>query len=148
MSNILRQHNLITHSPDETIVLGAKLAKELKPGSIICLFGDLGAGKTTLVKGFAKGLRLKADDVHSPTFTLLNIYEGKGRRTLYHFDLYRLAESSEIELLGYEEFLYGQGLSVIEWPERLGQLMPKEYIRIELSHRAEFERGISIKEVK
>ncbi|MBF0484486.1 MAG: tRNA (adenosine(37)-N6)-threonylcarbamoyltransferase complex ATPase subunit type 1 TsaE [Candidatus Omnitrophica bacterium] len=128
------------------MALGADLAKKIKPGTIICLYGDLGAGKTTLVRGLAKGLRLKIDEVHSPTFTLLNIYESKGRRSLYHFDLYRLAKPEEIELLGYEEFLYGNAITVIEWPDRLGELLPKKYLKIELLHSAETEREIVIKE--
>ena len=124
----------------DTVDLGRTMAKHLKPGDIVCLFGELGSGKTTLVKGIAKGLNINSVKVSSPTFVLLNIYEG--RLPLYHFDLYRMDNRAEISTIGYEEFFYGKGISFIEWPERLGELLPKEYLAIRLSHRGETERAI------
>ena len=124
----------------DTIDFGWKIAKHLKPGDIICLFGELGSGKTTLVKGIAKGLNIDSVKVSSPTFVLLNIYEG--RLPLYHFDLYRMDNLAEISTIGYEEFLYGNGVSLIEWPDRLGELLPKEYLALRLFHQGETGRLI------
>ena len=124
------------------MAFGEKLARRLKPGDILCLKGDLGTGKTTLVKGLAKGLGLKSTQVNSPTFVLMNIYEGK--TDLYHFDLYRLEEVNQITVMGWEEFFYGDGVSVIEWAQRLGGLMPSEYLDIQLKHKGENVRELSI----
>lgn len=129
-----------TDSPQQTIRQGKHLAHFLRPGDIVCLFGDLGSGKTTFVKGLAEGLRIKKARVVSPTFVLMNIYEGK--LPLYHFDFYRLNEVSEIALLGYEEFLYGQGISVIEWAERFKDLMPRENVSIYFVHKGAHEREL------
>jgi tRNA threonylcarbamoyladenosine biosynthesis protein TsaE len=133
---------LITRNANQTKEFGKVVAGLLKVGDIICLSGDLGAGKTTLVKGLASGLRIKEDHVNSPTFVLLNIYEGK--LPLFHFDLYRMNSTAEILEIGYEEFFYGQGVAVIEWAERLDDLMPKEYLSIELIHKGEDTRDIVI----
>lgn len=129
-----------TESREATMKLGQRLAAQLKPGSIICLFGELGSGKTTFVKGMAKGLRISPVKVHSPTFVLMNIYEGK--LPLYHFDFYRLEDVREIEKIGYEEFLFGEGVAVVEWPQRMGSLLPEEYVKIELKIRGENSRTI------
>ena len=122
--------------------LGERLAKYLRRGDILCLEGELGSGKTTLIKGIAKGLRIAPEKVNSPTFVLMNAYHGL--LPLYHFDLYRLENTGEIGAIGYEEFLYGDGVSVIEWAERLGALTPKEYLRIKLAHKGEDQRLIKI----
>ena len=129
---------VVTKNAEETQALAARLAKILKPNAVLCLFGDLGTGKTTFVKGIAEGLKIKKDDVHSPTFVLMNIYEGK--LPLFHFDLYRLDNAHEIEVIGYEEFLYGDGVSVIEWAEKMGDLLPKERLDIRLDHLKEGRR--------
>ena len=137
--------NVLSKSTDQTLELGEKLAKHLRKGDIVCLEGDLGSGKTTLIKGIAKGLHIAPEKVNSPTFVLMNAYHG--RLPLYHFDLYRLEAVHEISSIGYEEFLYGDGVAVIEWAERLGQLMPKEYLRVELKHKGENERAIKLSAV-
>jgi len=137
---------LITHSAEETSAIGKQLARGLEPGDIVCLFGDLGAGKTTMIKGIAEGLAIKSDYVHSPTFTLLNLYE-HGRLPLYHFDLYRIEDPEELFDIGYEEFLYGSGISVIEWSERFGHLLPKERLEIHLRHKGDDRREIRVKAV-
>ncbi len=111
--------------------IASRLAKRLKPGDIVCLFGDLGSGKTVFTKGLAKGLGISPRVVSSPTYVLLNIYE-KGRIPLYHFDLYRLDKTEELFLLGFEEFLYGEGVSAIEWAEKLGPVSPEEYLGVQL----------------
>ena len=122
--------------------LGKKLAKRLKGGDILCLFGDLGSGKTTMIKGVAEGLKINPKKVNSPTFVLMNIYEG--RLPLFHFDLYRLEDIEGISSIGYDEFLYGDGVSVIEWADRLGEFLPEEYLKVELKHKKLDERVIRL----
>ena len=134
--------NIISTSDLQTQKIGQSISKYLSSGDIVCLWGDLGAGKTTFVKGLAKGLKVKKDHVNSPTFVFMNIYEGK--LPLYHFDLYRVEHISALTTLGYEEFLYGDGITVIEWPERMEKLIPKEYLKIELTHQDLNTRRISI----
>jgi tRNA threonylcarbamoyladenosine biosynthesis protein TsaE len=107
----------ISHSPAETESLGERWGRAAQPGLVIGLSGDLGAGKTQLVKGLARGLGITAR-VHSPTFTLVNEYGG-GRRRLFHLDLYRLETRGQIVSAGLEEFLQPDGVAVIEWAERL-----------------------------
>ncbi len=130
---------------EETLAFGQKLAQYFKAGDIICLFGELGSGKTTLAKGIAQGLKVNPTKVNSPTFVLMNEYHG--RLPLFHFDFYRLEEQKEISLIGCEEFFYGPGVSVIEWPERLGELLPKECLHIQLSVKGETLRAFTIKAV-
>lgn len=129
-------------SPQDTLKFGNKLAKLLKAGDILCLFGELGSGKTTLTKGIAAGLGVKQDIVNSPSFTLLQQY--KGRMPIYHFDLYRLDCTKEILNLGYEEFLYGQGVAVVEWADKLGMLLPKDYVGLKLLYEKSGARTIEI----
>ena len=111
--------------------LGAALARVAEPGDIITLAGTLGAGKTALTQAIGRGLGLDPTIyITSPTFGLLHEY--KARIPLYHFDFYRLGSEEEIDALGFHEYFYGRGLTVIEWPERLGSLMPAERLHIEL----------------
>ena len=133
---------ILSQSREETIAFGQKLAKHLKPGDIICLIGDLGSGKTTLVKGIAQGLGLNPSQINSPTFVLMNAYKGKW--PLYHFDLYRLQKAKEVLPLDYEEYFYGDGIAVVEWAERLGPLLPKECLKVELSYQDEEKRLIKL----
>lgn len=132
---------IISGSFKETIKIGKAIAKHLKPQDIICLSGELGSGKTVLAKGIAAGLGIEAFNVTSSSFILIREHL-KGRLPFYHFDLYRLKAAQDISILGYEEYFYGNGVSVIEWPERLGCLMPKEYLKVELIYRGEFKRGL------
>lgn len=141
----MKSAEILSKSTDQTIQLGEQLAKHLRKGDILCLEGELGSGKTTLIKGIAKGLKIASEKVTSPTFVLMNAYEG--RLPLYHFDLYRLEEIHEISSIGYEDFLYGHGVAVIEWAERLGKLAPKEYLRVELRHKGENERLLKLSAV-
>ena len=124
------------------MALAGRFAKNLKAGDIICLKGELGAGKTTFTKGLAQALRVNAADVNSPTFILMNYYDGK--LPVYHFDFYRLEQLEEIEKIGYEEFLYGDGVTVIEWAERLQHLFPTENLTVHLRYKAEHERTLEI----
>ena len=133
---------VLSHHPDETMKLGASFAQHLKGGEILCLWGDLGTGKTTFIKGIACGLKIDPAKVQSPTFVLMNAYEG--RLPLFHFDFYRIEHEKEILALGFEEYFYGQGVTVVEWAQKLGSLLPREYLRLELSHKTENERLIQI----
>jgi tRNA threonylcarbamoyladenosine biosynthesis protein TsaE len=122
-----------------TLALGRCLGEIACPGEIITLAGTLGAGKTTLTQAIGLGLQVpKSCYITSPTFSILHEYSG--RLPLYHLDLYRLSEETEIEDLGLIEYLYGRGLSVIEWPDRLGSLMPEKRLHIELKILNEITR--------
>jgi tRNA threonylcarbamoyladenosine biosynthesis protein TsaE len=131
--------HFLSKNYDETLAFAAKFSKMLKRGDIVCLFGELGSGKTAFVKGLAQGLKIDPTHVHSPTFTLMNVYEGK--IPLYHFDLYRI-RAVDLFGLGYEEFFYGRGISAVEWSERLEELTPRNFWKVELSHVSEEERDI------
>ncbi|MCL6638486.1 MAG: tRNA (adenosine(37)-N6)-threonylcarbamoyltransferase complex ATPase subunit type 1 TsaE [Firmicutes bacterium] len=118
-----------TYSPEETARLGEALAPFLEPGDLVCLNGDLGAGKTAFARGVARGLGVKGH-VTSPTFTLINEYQG--RLPLYHMDVYRLEDAGEMEDLGYEEYFYGDGVTLIEWAEKVTDVLPEERLEIYL----------------
>lgn len=126
---------------EETVGLGERLAGLFQGGEIICLFGDLGSGKTTFTKGIARGLKIKETAVNSPTFVLMNAY--KGTLALYHFDLYRVEKANDVLGLGYEEFLYGEGVSVVEWAEKLGALFPAKCLEVHFKLVNENERAIT-----
>jgi tRNA threonylcarbamoyladenosine biosynthesis protein TsaE len=128
----------LSHSPEETMRLAQTFAKHLKVGDIVCLEGNLGAGKTTFVKGMASGLRVKPVEVTSPTFVIMNYY--KGKLPIYHFDFYRLENPKELATVNFDEYFFGNGISVVEWPERLGAAMPLEFFEIKLDHQGETER--------
>jgi tRNA threonylcarbamoyladenosine biosynthesis protein TsaE len=131
----------LTKSAEETVALGEKIGAFLVPNDVVGLFGPLGAGKTTLIQGIAKGLAVK-DYVTSPTFIIINEYQG--RFPLYHIDLYRLEENKEVEELGIEEYFYKGGICVIEWAEKLAELLPKHTETIELKIISEKEREICL----
>lgn len=120
-----------TSSEKETFDIGERLGKKALSGSIYCLDGDLGAGKTVFAKGFARGLGID-EPVTSPTFTIVQEYSG-GRLKLYHFDVYRIADPDEMEMIGYEEYFYGDGVCLVEWSELIDELIPDEAVRINIS---------------
>ncbi len=130
---------IISKSVKETIKIGKVIAGNLKSSDIICLFGQLGSGKTVLVKGIAAGLGISRDKVISPTFVLIRQHY-QGKFPLYHFDLYRLDSASSILGLGYEEYFYDDGIAVIEWADRLKYLLPEEFLKVELSIRKNSQR--------
>ena len=136
---------LHTASSEETIRLGKKIGYKLAPGDIITLHGSLGCGKTTIVKGIADSLEID-DEITSPSYTLISEYEG--RLSLYHMDLYRIESIEEFELLGAEELLYGTGVSIIEWAEKIEQLLPDSCISISFDIDADAERDIQIEGIE
>ncbi|MGD8426144.1 MAG: tRNA (adenosine(37)-N6)-threonylcarbamoyltransferase complex ATPase subunit type 1 TsaE [Balneolaceae bacterium] len=117
-------------SPEETIAFGREFAEELLPGDVVCLHGDLGAGKTHFVKGVAEAFGIDRNEVQSPTFTLIHEYDTQ--TPLFHFDCYRMESPKEALEIGAEEYFYGNGVSIIEWPERIASLIPPEAIWISI----------------
>jgi tRNA threonylcarbamoyladenosine biosynthesis protein TsaE len=137
----------ISNSVEETIRIGVKLAKELKKGDVIALIGDLGSGKTILTKGIAEGLGVKNPRyVNSPTFVIIKEY--KGKLPLYHFDLYRLNRSTLLDAESYDEYFYDDGVTVIEWADKIRTLLPEKHIEVKLKTAGEEKRRINIKNVK
>ena len=128
---------------EETFELGRTVAKSLSPNSVLCFYGNLGAGKTTFIKGIASGMGVQQDHVNSPTFQYLNIYSGSSY-SLYHFDLYRLKDSSDFIELGFEEILTQGGISCIEWAERIHAIIPKQAVLISIAHREDGSRKVEI----
>lgn len=126
----------ISHSPEETLQLGKSLSSSLTAGDIVLLFGDLGAGKTHLTQGICYGLELDKDSyIRSPTFTLINEYPG--RLPIYHIDLYRIENQEEIYSLGLEEILFSQGVTIIEWAEKLRSPKNPESLMLNIQDRIE-----------
>jgi tRNA threonylcarbamoyladenosine biosynthesis protein TsaE len=134
-----------THSAEETTEVGRLLAAELKPGSIVLLRGDLGAGKTTMVKGIAEGFQAaKADDVTSPTFTLIHEYRGPAV-TLYHIDLYRIDTQRELDTLALDDLMTPQSILLIEWGEKFERFAKERDVEIAIEHRGAEDRVITVK---
>jgi tRNA threonylcarbamoyladenosine biosynthesis protein TsaE len=130
----------VTHSEAETAAAGARLAESLAAGDVVLLYGDLGAGKTAFTRGLAEGLGVPAEEVSSPTFTLVQEYHGRLR--LYHVDLYRLDER-EADDLGLEELVLGDGVVVIEWADRW-RGRPDDVIEVRLEHLDEDRRRLTL----
>jgi tRNA threonylcarbamoyladenosine biosynthesis protein TsaE len=133
---------IISGSAQETLDIGQLISGQLERGDIICLLGDLGSGKTVLTKGISLGLGVDKDKVTSPTFVILRQHEGKF--PIYHFDLYRLSSPEDILDLGYEEYFFDEGISVIEWADKLGKLLPKEFLKIQMAVTGEKQRKIML----
>ena len=132
---------LLTRGEEETFLVGASLGRWVRPGDVVGLVGDLGSGKTCLTKGIASGLGVpESCCVRSPTFVILNTYPG--RCTLHHMDLYRVRDPLELEDLGWREILYGDGVCVVEWADKMLELLPETHIRVVLSHQGEENRRI------
>ena len=136
---------IVTHSSEETFQAGREFASRLKEGDVLALFGPLGGGKTTFVKGVAAGLKAK-EAVTSPTFVLLNIYSG--RIPIYHYDFYRLEQGAQLEALNLEDYLYGNGICFIEWPELALPLLEQPFYRVRFEISRENERTIEIETPK
>lgn len=131
-----------THSPMETRAYGEKLAQKLHPGDVLLLLGDLGAGKSELTRGLAKGLGID-ETITSPTFTILNVYES-GELPLYHFDWYRLNSVEELWEMGMEEYLGGNGVAVVEWPSQCPEAIPETRLEVNIVPLSETEREITL----
>ena len=132
-----------TGTPEETFDLGFKLGQEAAAGQVYCLEGDLGVGKTVFAQGLAKGLGI-AEAVNSPTFTILRSYE-EGRLPFYHFDVYRIADVEEMDEIGYEDCFYGDGVSLVEWPGRIREIIPENAVWISIVK--DVERGFDYRRI-
>ncbi len=132
----------ITDSEQQTYEFGRQIGADAKPGQIYALSGDLGVGKTVFAKGFAQGLSIE-EAVSSPTFTIMQVYE-EGRLPLYHFDIYRLEEPEEMDEIGYEDYFFGDGVCLVEWADKMPEIMPEEtvWIRIEKDLENGFSRRV------
>lgn len=119
-----------SYGPEETFAFGKELAGQAQPGQVYTLLGDLGVGKTVLTQGFAEGLGI-TEPVSSPTFTILQVYE-EGRMPFYHFDVYRIGDVEEMDEIGYEDCIYGEGVCLIEWANLIEEILPKKYCRIQI----------------
>ena len=124
-----------TGTAEETFALGLQLGQTAQPGQVYCLEGDLGVGKTVFAQGFARGLGIH-DAVNSPTFTIHQSYE-EGRLPFYHFDVYRIADVEEMEQIGYEDCFYGDGVSLVEWPGLIRELLPEDAVWISIEKDGE-----------
>ena len=122
---------IVTNSPEETRAFGSKLAEVLKPGDVILLLGDMGAGKSELSRGIARGLGIDGP-VPSPTFTIMQAYD-MGKYPLYHFDWYRLSSSQELYEMGMDEYLGGDGIALVEWPSQAPDAVPETRLEVTLS---------------
>lgn len=134
---------LISPTPRETERIGSVLGTLLIPGDVIALSGELGSGKTTLVRGLAQGMGFPPEEVASPSFTLINEYEGP--LPLFHIDLYRLRDEQELREIGYEEYINTAGVAVIEWADRIPDALPDESLWITLEYQTEDHREIVLK---
>ena len=132
-----------SYSAEETFRLGEMTGRKLKPGTVICLDGDLGAGKTVFVKGVAKGLGV-TDTVCSPTFTILQEYRD-GRMPLYHFEVYRIEDPEEMYEIGFDDYLYGEGVCLIEWAKNVAELIPEGALKITITK--DLDKGLSYRKI-
>ena len=132
-----------TESAEETIALGKKIGEVLKPGDVLGFYGELGSGKTTMIKGITMGLGVKEESlVKSPSFIMINEY--KGRYPIYHIDLYRIKNTEEILNIGFDDYIYGDGVCLIEWAEKAEGDLPENLIKVELEVVKPEQRKIAI----
>lgn len=132
-----------SYKPEDTFLIGEKLGRSASAGELVTLTGDLGVGKTVLTQGIAKGLGIE-EPVNSPTFTIVQVYES-GRIPLYHLDVYRIGDISEMEETGYEDYFYGEGLCIIEWAELIEELLPPK--RTEIVIEKDPARGFDYRKI-
>ena len=124
-----------TNSPEETLELGEELGRAAEPGDVYTLVGDLGVGKTVLTQGIAQGLSIE-EPICSPTFTIVQVYED-GRMPFYHFDVYRIGDIEEMDEIGYEDYVYGEGVSLIEWANLIEEILPEHFTEIKIEKNLE-----------
>lgn len=132
-----------TRSAKETYELGVKIGKEAVKGHVYTMVGDLGVGKTVFTQGMAEGLGIQ-EPISSPTFTIVQVYE-EGRLPFYHFDVYRIGDISEMDEIGYEDYIYGEGISLIEWANLIEEILPDE--RISITIEKELEQGFDYRRI-
>ena len=132
-----------TNSPTQTYELAKKISENISPGSIICLDGELGVGKTVFTKGFAEGLGIE-ESVNSPTFTIIQVYD-EGRMPLYHFDVYRIGDPEEMYEIGYEDYFFGEGVCLIEWSKLIEELIPDDAISVVIEK--DLEKGLDYRKI-
>lgn len=132
-----------TYSAKETAELGRRLGKEAKAGEVYTLIGDLGVGKTVFTKGIAEGLGI-TEPVNSPTFTIVQVYD-TGRMPFYHFDVYRIGNIEEMDEIGYEDYFYGEGLTMIEWANLIEEILPKK--RKDIVIEKDLEKGFDYRKI-
>lgn len=132
-----------TRSPEETFRLGMELAQQAEPGQVFTLNGDLGVGKTVFTQGFAKGLGIE-EPVSSPTFTIVQIYE-EGRLPFYHFDVYRIGDVEEMDEIGFDDYVMGEGVSLIEWASLIEEILPEK--RTEVTIEKDLEQGFDYRKI-
>ena len=134
---------LETRSPEQTFQIGVRLGQKAKPGQVYTLTGDLGVGKTVFIQGFAKGLEIEGP-VSSPTFTIVQVYE-EGRLPFYHFDVYRIGDIEEMDEVGYEDYVMGEGVSLIEWANLIEEILPEK--RTEIIIEKDLEQGFEFRRI-
>ena len=132
-----------TNSPEETENLGKHLAESATPGQVFTLIGDLGVGKTVFTQGFATGLEID-EPICSPTFTIVQVYD-TGRLPFYHFDVYRIGDIEEMDEIGYEDYVYGDGVSLIEWANLIEEILPEHYTRVTIEKN--LEKGFDYRKI-
>ena len=132
-----------THSAEETFALGQRIGREALPGQVYTLIGDLGVGKTVFTQGVADGLGI-TEPVNSPTFTIVQQYDS-GRLPLYHFDVYRIGDVSEMDEIGYEDCFYGEGVCLIEWSQLIPEILPEQVVRIRIEK--DLEQGFDYRKI-
>ena len=133
-----------TRSPEETFAVGKSLGEKAFPGQVLTLIGDLGVGKTVFTQGLAEGLGIE-EPVNSPTFTIVQVYE-EGRLPFYHFDVYRIGDIEEMDEIGYEDYVYGEGVCLIEWANLIEEILPDHYQKITI--RKDLEKGFDYREIE
>ena len=132
-----------TNSEKETYAFGLELGKKAHAGQVYTLVGDLGVGKTVFTKGLARGLDI-LEPVSSPTFTIVQVYE-EGRLPFYHFDVYRIGDVEEMDEIGYEDYIYGDGVSLIEWANLIEEILPEHYTEIKIEK--DLEKGFDYRRI-
>ena len=132
-----------TRSPEETYRLGQQLGEKALPGQVYALTGDLGVGKTLFTQGFAKGLGVQ-EAVNSPTFTIVQVYED-GRVPFYHFDVYRIGDPEEMDEIGFDEYIMGEGVCLIEWAELISEILPEE--RTDILIEKDLQKGVDYRKI-
>ncbi|MDD7771034.1 tRNA (adenosine(37)-N6)-threonylcarbamoyltransferase complex ATPase subunit type 1 TsaE [Suipraeoptans intestinalis] len=133
-----------SRSERDTFELGRSLGRQAKPGQVFTLTGDLGTGKTVFTKGMAEGLGI-TETVSSPTFTIVQVYE-EGRLPFYHFDVYRIGDVEEMDEIGFEEYIYGEGVSLIEWADLIREILPAHYTEIRIEK--DLEKGFDYRRIQ